>query len=96
MLKLALSLSRMAKMSGWILVFHQLWRSTEHQLRLSTEHHERASIDAPGWKSVNLSQFTHPQKGEVHLCQPSSILDPNYTLVGTTIRYFYCGVLKPC
>jgi len=49
----------MATLPGEILVFHQLRLSTEHQLRLSTEHHTRVSIIAPGWGSVNLSQFTH-------------------------------------
>jgi len=43
--------SRMAALPGQIFVFYQL--------RLSMEHHVSISINAPGWGSVNLSQFTH-------------------------------------
>jgi len=53
----------------------------------------RVSINASGWGSVNLCQFTHhsPKLGytyreEVALLQPWSDFDP-YPLVGTSIFY---------
>jgi len=55
------SLSRMYGKAVWLyLLFHQLWLSMEHCMQ--------GSIEAPGWGSVNRSQFTHhPSRLQLHL-----------------------------
>jgi len=77
------SVSRVAKLPGWTLAFHQL--------RLSMEHHMRVNIIGPDWGSVNLSQH-HPAeirllslRRERWLSDSCGIISDPYPLVGTSI-----------